>query len=146
VLLVEGGAIAKTISIPAFDSPEAKATVEVNGGYAYLGLSAKGFQVLDLGTRELVLALPNPDASPNHVTNSVSFDGDLIFSANGEHGLRVFRYTPPGAASLVGYYPYDGLRDGTGQRFSANQVAYRNAYLFVASGVGGVQVFQLARK
>ncbi len=147
ILIIKGEAVDKEIAIPDFDSPEAKATIEVNGDYAYLGLSAKGFQVCDLATEDVIFTYPNPDAEENHVTNSITFQDDLIFSANGEYGFRVLRYTPGAAsASIVGYYGFNGLTDRYGQNYSANHIKYRNKYLFVAAGSGGVCAYQLALK
>jgi hypothetical protein len=110
----------------------------VNGTYAYLGLSVKGFQVCDLVGENILFTFDNPDADPLHVTNSISFADDLIFSANGEYGFRVMRYTPAAtSATIVGFYSFAGLTDGGGQNYSANHAAFRNKYLFVASGAGG---------
>ena len=147
ILIIKNGVVTREITIEDFDSPEAKATLEVNGGYAYLGLSAKGFQVCDLSNENVLLTFPNPDADPLHVTNSVSFEDDLIFSANGEYGFRVLRYVPADASAvIVGYYGFQGLTDGYGQNYSANHVEYRNKYLFVASGAGGLSAYQLSVK
>jgi hypothetical protein len=147
ILIIKDDTVAKEITITDFDSPEAKATIEVNGDYAYLGLSAKGFQVFDLNNENEIFTLPNPDSIDQHVTNSISYNEKLIFSANGEYGFRVLRYTPPAAsAEKVGYYSFAGKTDGSGQNYSANHIEYRNRYLFVASGVGGISSYLLVYK
>jgi hypothetical protein len=147
LLIIKEDVITKEIPITDFDSPEAKATIEVNDNYAYLGLSAKGFQVCDLTTEEILFTFNNPDDSPLHVTNSISYHGNLIFSANGEYGFRVLHYTPSQtSANIVGYYNFSGLTDENEQNYSANHIAYKSKYLNVASGAGGVLFFELSDK
>ncbi|MBN2531450.1 MAG: hypothetical protein JXB88_01090 [Spirochaetales bacterium] len=147
ILVVKGNTKDNEITIEDFNSPEAKATIEVNGNYAYLGLSAKGFQVCNLVEENILFTFNNPDGDSLHVTNSISYDDNLIFSANGEYGFRVLNYTPPATeASVVGFYSFDGLTDKEGQNYSANHIAYKSRYLFVASGAGGVSIYQLTDK
>jgi hypothetical protein len=147
LLILKDGALDNSIPIENFDSPEAKATVEVNDNYAYLGLSAKGFQVYDMISEELLFTCDNPDEDPLHVTNSISYNDNLIFSANGEYGFRVLDYTPSASsAEIVGYYSFDGLMDDEGQNYSANHIAFRSKYLIVASGAGGVLFYELSNK
>lgn len=147
IMIIKGNTVDNEIEIPGFNSPEAKATIEVNENYAYLGLSAKGFQVCDLIEENILFTFDNPDDDPLHVTNSISYDENLIFSANGEYGFRVLDYSPPGtSAEIWGFYSYSGLTDSEGQNYSANHIAYKGRNLFVASGAGGVLVYQLSPK
>jgi hypothetical protein len=147
ILIVKGTTLTNDIEIVDFNSPEAKATIEVNGDYAYLGLSAKGFQVFDLTSENEIFTYSNPDTDPLHVTNSISYNDNLIFSANGEYGFRILDYTPPEtSASIAGFYSYSGLTDSTGQNYSANHIAFKNKFFCVASGAGGVLIYDLTNK
>jgi hypothetical protein len=78
----------------------------------------------------------------------VSSDSDLIFSANGEWGFRVFSVQNKqfNATTVAGYYPFEGLTDAEDKNYSANHVEYKSGHLFVAAGVGGVQIFTLDKK
>ena len=91
-----------------------------------------------------------PDDNPLHVTNSVSSDGNLLFTANGEYGFRVLdvdgNKTDSNFATVAGYYPYNGVTNSNGVNYSANHVVYKSGNLLVASGVGGVQIFNLSKK
>jgi hypothetical protein len=149
LLIIKDSVVDSSIPIENFDSPEAKATVEVNDNYAYLGLSAKGFQVYDMSSDSgsPLFTYDNPDADPLHVTNSISYYDNLIFSANGEYGFRVLDYTPSDtSAAIVGYYSFAGLTDDEGQNYSANHIVYRRRCLIVAAGAGGVLFYDLSNK
>lgn len=133
--------------IADFKSDYAKATVQTTSQLAFLGLSRLGFQVVDLASKATVFSLPNPDADLNHVTNSVSCEGDLVFAANGEYGFRVLsiadkKATGAGFASVVGYHAMTGATYD-GQQYSANDLRYANGYLFVACGAGGMNVYRV---
>lgn len=151
VVLVEGDDTTGTeITVADFGSDYHKATVEVfEGTTALLALSEAGFKVLDLSDETFVFEAANPEMEGGlPYTNSVSSDGSLIFSANGEWGFRVFSVSGKqfDEAILAGYYPFEGVTDSSGQNYSANHVEYKSNNLFVASGAGGVQVFTLDKK
>ena len=151
VVLVEGDDTSGTeITVADFGSDYHKATVEVfEGTTALLALSEAGFKVLDLSDESFIFEAPNPEMEDGlPYTNSVSSDGSLIFSANGEWGFRVFSVSGKqfDEAILAGYYPFEGVTDSSGQNYSANHVEYKSNNLFVASGAGGVQVFTLDKK
>jgi len=151
VVLVEGSDTTGTeITVTDFGSDYHKATVEVfEGNTALLALSEAGFKVLDLSSETFIYEAANPEMDGGlPYTNSVSSDGSLIFSANGEWGFRVFSVSGKqfNGATLAGYYPFEGVTDSLGQNYSANHVEYKSNNLFVASGAGGVQVFTLDKK
>ena len=156
-----------------FGSPEKKATIEVYGNkYAFLGLSEAGFQIVYLRDEseigdpvESVFTIGNPtglDWTTKTDTNSASYSDDLLITANGEAGFRVFRVTESldGAelvsnfAQKVGFVPFDETDpDSDGIFWSANHVEYRKigsssaeGFLAVASGVGGVNLYHLQIK
>lgn len=142
------------IPIANFGSDYAKASIRIlergtaNDTLAFLGLSTAGLVVRDLdASGSAVFELANPDADPKHVTNSASTDGKLIFLANGEYGFRVVQIldlekTGSAFGQVVGYHPMIGAMYG-GQNYSANYVAFKGNSLFVASGVGGVNVYEV---
>lgn len=143
--------IANEISIDSLKSQETKATIEVwKGAVALLGLSEGGMAAVNLLNNEIYFNLANPDSNLKHVTNSVTGEGALIFTANGEYGFRVLDVDESkldtGFAAVAGYYPYEGLIDREGNNYSANHIVYKSGYLFVASGVGGVNIFNLSKK
>jgi hypothetical protein len=146
----DNGTLTRQISLPDFGSDYHKATIEVYGGQLGLfGLSAAGCKVIDLKSGATLFSAANPLATlpllPN--TNSVSSDANLLFTANGNYGFRVFRIKSADFAQthLVGYYPFSGLVEA-GENYSANHVEFKANYLFVASGVGGVNVYYLNQK
>lgn len=90
--------------------------------------------------------------SSRTATNSASHHKDLVFTANGEAGFRVFQTTealkrdnPPASdwLSLIGFVPFDETLQDSGDYWSANHVEFSNDTLFVAAGLGGVVVYAL---
>ena len=80
-------------------------------------------------------------------TNGINYDSLVVFSANGNYGFRVFQ-TDPGKtpfAAVIGYHDMRGSTYG-GVHYSANDVAYRKGFLFVATGAGGVNVYTVKTK
>lgn len=161
-----------SLEIADFGSEEKKASIEVyNARYGFLGLSEAGFQIVFLRAEEedgepveSVYTITNPTGlswTTETDTNSVSYQDDLIFTANGEAGFRVFRVTAnldgdevvTNFTEKIGFVPFDETDpDGDGIFWSANHVEYksivstgsvRSGFLGVASGVGGVNMYYL---
>ena len=148
--------------IPDFGSAESKASIEVYSfRYAFVGASQAGFKVYYLWDRgtdilESVYSIDNPLVgwTDETDTNSVTFSGDLVFTANGEAGFRVFRAErlsffsrpEPGWMEQIGFVSFDGTQQPSGDFWSANHVEYRDETLFVASGLGGVNIYSLVRQ
>ena len=135
----------KKTDVGDFGSDYHKATIEMfSGQSALLGLSEAGAMVLDLAGPTVLFQKDNPSVistlKPN--TNSVSSDANLLFTANGNYGFRVFKIEGANFANtkLIGYVPFEGLTTD-GINYSANHVEYKANYLFVASGVGGINVY-----
>lgn len=146
-LLLGDTAIQQRIPLQASLMPYTKAAVDlIDGRTALLALSNSGLIAVNLKSPQTPLySLTNPSTSELYETNSVSSDGDLVFVANGEYGFRVLKLNGSGGfATMLGYHPMSGSAYG-GQHYSANQVAFRAQNLFVASGVGGVNIYQLQR-
>jgi hypothetical protein len=155
------GSLHGELPITDFGSPEKKATIEVyDEHYAFLGLSEGGFEAVylkdDAAPGETVTRLvsfenPTVEWSTDTDTNSVSYSGKLVFTANGEAGFRVFRVTedlkkddpPANFAQRVGFVPFDGTLQPSGDYWSANHVEYEDGLLVVASGLGGVNFYTL---
>jgi hypothetical protein len=143
------------LEIPDFESPYHKSTIEMYGNnFALLGLSEAGMKVLDIKDNEedseYVFQLENPvaDYTDKTNTNSVTTDANYIFSANGEYGFRVLRVLDnmngknAAFAEVIGYFPFEGLTVGD-EPYSANHIDFKSNHLFVASGVGGVNIYLL---
>jgi hypothetical protein len=165
IMLIKSGGIDDKSTILLADDLEddTKATIEVfDKRYAFIGQSNAGFQVVYLrddaaGTEseaESIFELGNPTVgwSTRTATNSASYSGDLVFTANGEAGFRVFEATeklrrdiPPGSdwLDLIGFVPFDETLQESGDYYSANHIEFRDDSLFVAAGLGGVLVYQL---
>jgi hypothetical protein len=127
-----------------------KATIEVwEGTKALLGISEAGFQIRDLadGSGNLLADFPNPvpdDPELQTFTNSASSDGDLIFTANGEYGFRV--YKPDRLlteASLIGFHDFS--EENLDVTASANHVEYKSGLLFCAAGSAGVLIYSFEK-
>ncbi len=141
-----------TFPFPGADIPESKSTVEVEGAHAFVAAGSAGVQVLCLDTGEVVATVPRPDPasvgldSSVVVTNAVSVDDDLMFISNGEAGVYVaaaendFRDYGCGESpeiTLLGQLQFGDLE-------SVNHVVYERGYLFVAAGLGGVKIVEVA--
>jgi len=155
------GNLEDNLPIADFGSPEKKATIEVyDKRYAFLGLSEGGFEAIylkeDPGPEEFMTQLvsfenPTVDWTTETDTNSASYHKDLVFTANGEAGFRVFRVLeelnrdvpPDNFAELVGFVPFDETRQSSGDYWSANHVEFKKDVLVVASGLGGVNFYTL---
>ena len=143
-------------TIEGFGSDYHRATIEVyEGTTALLGLSKAGWMAMDLRSApETVYSFPNPKCDDSHggcPTNGVSTDGNLVFTANGGYGFRVFRPQTKGnfdALEVAGRY--DVHNDPTFEwrkgGHSANHVEMKGRHLFVASGSLGTFVYTITNR
>lgn len=129
---------------------EAKSTVEVVDGKAFIAAGPDGVQVMCLDDGSIIGSVPIPDPAalgldPSVVTtNAVTVDGDLMFISNGEAGVYVAAGVEdfdrsgcaPQSISVMGQMRFDDLQ-------SVNHVDYRNGYLFIAAGLGGVKIVEV---
>ncbi|MDH3271325.1 MAG: hypothetical protein OEN56_08345 [Gemmatimonadota bacterium] len=140
-----------THTFPGADVPESKSTVEVAGGKAFIAAGPEGVQVMCIDTGSIVGTVPRPDPAsvgldPSVVvTNSVTVQGDLMFISNGEAGVYAaagadsFETTAcdaPQNISVLGALQFGPLE-------SVNHVVYRNGYLYIAAGLGGIKVVEV---
>lgn len=137
---------------PGADVPESKTTVEIAGGKAFVAAGPAGVQILCLDDGQVVGSIPRPDPAELGldpavvVTNAVSVDEDLLFISNGEAGVYLaqgaqpFDETPcgePQQIGVLGKLRFDDLQ-------SANHVVYRDRWLMVAAGLGGVKLVRVS--
>jgi hypothetical protein len=150
IMLIKNNSVVKELELNDFSSDYNKVTIEMyDKRIAFVGMSALGFQVYDVKDSDAldsVFTMANPDNDPKHVTNSVSYDKDLVFIANGEYGVRIVEIkdidkNDAEFGEKLGFIDFQGLEDENDQNYSANHVAYKSDHLFVASGVGGVNIY-----
>jgi hypothetical protein len=130
---------------------ESKSTVQVVGEKAFIAAGNGGVQILRVNTGKVVGTVPLPDSDvlgldwSGVVTNAVAVDEDLLFISNGiagvyvAQGSRDFDETgseEPLQIRLLGRLQFDNLE-------SANHVAYKNRYLVIASGAGGIKTVEI---
>lgn len=135
---------------PGADVAESKSTVEVAGGKAFIAAGPDGVQIMCLDSGQIIGSVPIPDPASLGldpavvVSNAVSVDQELMFISNGEAGV----YVAQGSESfndnncntqnitVLGKLRFDDLQ-------SANHVAYKSGYLYVAAGLGGVKIIRV---
>jgi hypothetical protein len=131
------------------DVPEAKTTVQVVGGKAYIAAGTAGVQVLSLATGNVLAQVPvpvNTGADPaDVVANAVAVEGNLIFISFGGAGVYVAETerpcTEPDDGQPLNLTVLGRLRFGDFQ--STNHVALLDGHLFVASGLGGLKIVRV---
>jgi hypothetical protein len=141
-----------TFPFPGADVAGSKSTVEVHGGKAFVAAGPEGVQVVCLDNGQIVGSVPRPDpaslglAESVVVTNAVTVQGDLMFISNGEAGVyaaagaqsfETSSCTASQSISVLGQLQFDNQQ-------SVNHVVYRNSNLFIAAGLGGLKVVDVA--
>lgn len=133
------------------DIARSKSTVQVVGEKAFIAAGTGGVQILSINTGKVVGTVPLPDADvlgldwSGVVTNAVAVDDDLLFISNGiagvyvAQGSRDFDETgseEPLEITLLGRLAFDNLEP-------ANHVEYKDNYLIIASGLGGLKTVEI---
>ena len=133
------------------DIAESKSTVQIVGGKAFIAAGNGGVQILSVNTGKVVGTVPLPDSDvlgldwSGVMTNAVAVDDDLLFISNGiagvyvAQGSRDFDETgseEPLFIRLLGRLRFDNLEP-------ANHVAYKDHYLVIASGQGGIKTVEI---
>lgn len=140
-----------THSFPGADVAESKSTVEIHGGKAFVAAGPEGVQIVCLDNGQVVGSVPRPDPAsvgldPSVVvTNSVTVQDDLMFISNGEAGVYAAAADASFATSACDA-PQDITVLGSlqfGLLESVNHVVYRNEYLYVAAGLGGIKIVEV---
>jgi len=115
----------ETFDVGGANTPESKSEIAVSDKYIFAALNEGGLSILDLnGNPKQSIPKPaTPDGAldENHVTNSVSLNGDLVLIGNGESGIMEF-----------------------GESQSANFVESKDNVIFVATGIGGLKILGIS--
>ena len=131
----------RTFTFDGAADAEAKTTVEVVGNKAFIAGGSAGVKILSVNSGDVIGSIPNSDTA---VANAVTVDNHLLFISGGT-GVYVAQLAEPASTSndvdplditLIGKLRFDELE-------SANHVAYRGKYLFIAAGLGGLKIVRV---
>ena len=138
------------------EQKDAKSTLELEknilvsavgeGGTRFFSIKNNKFE--DLG------AIPQIDFTKSGLplnkstTNAATAEGSFVFTSSGESGIHCYYFVDKklnaidvSKISKSSFYVYSGyLSFGAG--ISVNHVKYKNKYLIIASGLGGVQILR----
>jgi hypothetical protein len=136
-------AYTETYHVGGATIPESKSEIAVTDEYIFAALNEGGLSVLNLDG-SMKQSLPKPVTPPgepdeNHVTNSVSLNGDLVLIGNGESGIYVGGLIAEKNDSL---WMLGAMNFGEAQ--SANFVESKDSVIFVASGLGGLKILAIS--
>jgi len=133
---------AGTYHVGGANIPESKSEIAVSDEYIFAALNEGGLSVLNLDG-SIKQSLPKPVTpygalDENHVTNSVSLNGDLVLIGNGESGIYVGGLIAEKNDSL---WMLGAMTFGESQ--SANFVESKDSVIFVATGLGGLKILAI---
>ena len=130
--------------------PESKSTVQVLGGKAFVAAGPGGTYIIDINTGAVIDRIGLPEGLPlpasDIVTNAVSVDEQLMFVSNGAAGVYLVQASKdlalpvsddPTTLQVVGRL---GLEDSA----SVNHITFKDGFLFVATGLGGLKIVRVA--
>ncbi|MBU0580522.1 MAG: hypothetical protein KKA19_05035 [Candidatus Margulisbacteria bacterium] len=124
--------------------PESKAVVDYISKVVVFSAGDAGSYIVnsDSGEELLHFLVPQGDInSGDAVCNSISFDGDLLFLANGSAGVEIVQLdrNMEAISSEVNIVSRGSLKTNS----SVNMVAYDDKLLFVTAGWGGIKVIAI---
>ncbi|MDZ7635628.1 MAG: DUF4114 domain-containing protein [Bacteroidales bacterium] len=133
----------ETYFVGGANIPESKSEIAVSDEYIFAALNEGGLSILNLNG-SIKQSLPKPATPPgaldeNHVTNSVSLNGDLVLIGNGESGIYVGGLIAEKNDSL---WMLGAMNFGESQ--SANFVESKDSVIFVATGLGGLKILAIS--
>ena len=133
---------AETFNVGGANIPESKSEIAVSDEYIFAALNEGGLSVLNLDG-SIKQNIPKPVTpygalDENHVTNSVSLNGDLVLIGNGESGIYVGGLIAEKNDSL---WMLGAMTFGESQ--SANFVESKDSVIFVATGLGGLKILAI---
>jgi hypothetical protein len=136
-------AYAETFHVGGATIPESKSEIAVSDNYIFAALNEGGLSMLNLDG-SLKQSLPKPETpagelDENHVTNSVSLNGDLVLIGNGESGIHVGGLIAEKNDSI---WMLGAMQFGEDQ--SANFVESKDSVIFVATGLGGLKILAIS--
>lgn len=130
---------------PNWIQPQSKADVEADDDFIYAALNRGGVKIynhnlveVDYIDRPVTPAGLNPE---DFVSNSVSANQGLLFTANGGAGILVSRFTENPSDLFVEYGYFD-----FGGSFSSNYVKSQGNFIFVATGLGGLKILSFEER
>lgn len=137
-----------TVDVGGANIPESKSTVKISLDRAFIACGDEGTKIVDLTSGTLIDSLPRVTVTGLDpgltVTNAVSIYKDLVFMANGEAGV----YIAQAAIDLETVSSTDPnltvrgkMQFGSAE--SANFVASSNALVFIATGLGGLNIVEI---
>lgn len=136
--------ILDTVDYQGATMPESKSTVEVIGDKIFMALGDGGGVVASSDNFKPLYKIPmytdNKLDYTKTVTNAMTAGRNEIFTADGEAGIRYFKYKDGSKNVQL----MDEIRFKEKQ--SVNAIKYHQRFLFVASGMGGVKIVKLFRK
>ena len=146
IRLLDDSAIEETFEIGGANTPESKSTIQLGGRWAAASVGEEGWKIICLADGETIHHEPAVEVSglppEKTVTNAVSVSGSLLYAANGEAGVYVYRLRNTGGNSCrrlsVEALGYISLGEG----LSANHVMARFSAVFVADGLGGLKILR----
>ncbi len=127
----------KTFELKGLETPSAKASLEIVGRKAYIATGKGGVQIFNLNTGEVEAHLDFNSTDFEYVANAVSTDDGLIFSSGGSAGIIVAK-EDNGNINILGQL-------NLGDNQSVNHAVYKDGYLIVASGLGGVKIIKVSQ-
>lgn len=140
---LDGASQSETYTVGGANTPGSKSEIAVSDEYIFAALNEDGLSMLDMDGNEKQ-NIPKPETpsdglDKNHVTNSVSLNGDLVLIGNGGSGVHVGGIVPEKEDSLwmMGSMQFDGP-------VSANFVESRDSVIFVATGKGGLKIIDIS--
>jgi hypothetical protein len=133
----------ETFQVGGATTPESKSEIAVSDAYIFAALNEGGLSILNLDG-SIKQSLPKPATPPgaldeNHVTNSVSLNGDLVLIGNGESGIHVGGLISEENDNL---WMLGAMQFGESQ--SANFVESKDSVIFVATGLGGLKILAIS--
>ena len=138
-----GANYSETFYVGGATTPESKSEIAVSEAYIFAALNEGGLSVLNLdGSIKQSLpkpATPNGALDENHVTNSVSLNGDLVLIGNGESGIHVGGLIAEKKDSL---WMLGAMQFGESQ--STNFAESKDSVIFVATGLGGLKILAIS--
>lgn len=133
----------ETYYVGGANTPESKSEIAVSDKYIFAALNEGGLSILNLDG-SIKQSLPKP-ATPsgaldeNHVTNSVSLNGELVLIGNGESGVHVGGLIAEKNDSL---WMLGAMKFNESQ--SVNFVESKDSVIFVATGLGGLKILAIS--
>jgi hypothetical protein len=133
----------ETYDVGGATIPESKSEIAVSDTYIFAALNEGGLSILNLDG-SMKQSFPKPETpagalDENHVTNSVSLNGDLVLIGNGESGIHVGGLIAEDNDNL---WMLGAMEFGESQ--SANFVESKDNVIFVATGLGGLKILAIS--